>query len=185
VTDHYKNGKKIGAKIKYSIEPTKLGSAGAIKFAIENDVIKKSFINHYPDDMIVNYPNFPTDFVKVSLAAMKAGFECVVLCVPGKNYTFGVVEDDGKKVVDFVEKPFIRKDTNTAIYALSDKTFPFFTDIEPNQDVKIERSVLEQLAAQGKVFKVLMPTEYWIPVNDDLNLNKFVGHVAKKRREQK
>jgi len=181
VTDYYKDGEKIGAEIKYSIEHMKLASGGAIRLAIENRVMTKPFVNHYPDDIIINYPNFAEDFVKVFMAAMKAGYQCVVLCVPGKFYPYGVVIDDGNNVVDFVEKPFIEKDTNTGVFALSEDAFPLLRSLEPNKEIKIERTVLKKIAESGKMFKVILPTEYWIPVNDEPNLNKFVEIVASKK----
>lgn len=180
ITDYYKNGKQLGVEIKYSIERMKLASGGAMKQAIENGVIINSFINHYPDDLIVNYPNFANDFAKVFLAAVQDGYQCAIVCAPGKLYPYGVVEDKDGKVVDFIEKPFIAKDSNTGIFGISIDAFPLFEQIEPNKEVKIERTVLKQIAQNGKMFKVLLPTEYWIPVNDEPNLNKFVEIVKKK-----
>ena len=158
----------------YSVEPKKMGSGGAIKLAIENGTIRTSFINHFPDDQIVGYQNFAEDFVKVFAAAMRAGYHAVVVCVPGTLYAYGEVIDEGGKVVDFVEKPFIPKDSNTGVFALSSEAFGLVKDLDISSGpVKIERTVLGQLARQGKVFKVLLPSEYWIPVNDEPNFRKF------------
>lgn len=158
----------------YSIEPKKMGSGGAIKFAIENGTIRTSFINHFPDDQIVGYPNFAEDFARVFVAAMKAGYHAVVVCVPGTLYPYGEVIDKDGKVVDFVEKPFVPKDSNTGVFALSAEAFHLIKELDASGDpVKIERTVLRTLARQGKVFKVLMPSEYWIPVNDEPNFRKF------------
>lgn len=173
ITDYYKKGEELGIDINYSIEHTKLGSGGATRLAIQNKVIDRSFINHYPDDVIVNYPEFPSDFAKVFFAAMKAGFQCIILCVPGKLYPYGVVQDDGEKVVDFMEKPFIEMDTNTGLYAISEKVFPAILKLEENKEIKIERSVFVDIAHAGKMLKVMLPTEYWIPVNDENNLKKL------------
>ncbi len=180
VMEHYKNGEKLGVNIKYSIEHRNLGSGGAMKQAIDNNVITKSFVNHYPDDVIINYPNFAEDFVKIFLAAIHSGFQCVVLCVPGKLYPYGVVVDKGGKVVDFIEKPFVENDTNTGIFGISKDVFHLIEQLEPNKSLKIERTVLKQVSRNGKMFKVLLPTEYWIPVNDEMNLNKLVEITGEK-----
>jgi len=181
VVDYYKDGRKLGARIRYSVEHGKLGSGGALKFAIDNGVITKPFINHYPDDVIVGYPEFAEDFAAVVLAAFKEGYQCVVLCVPGKNYAYGVVEDKAGRVVDFSEKPFIAMDTNTAIFGLAESAFGLIRAIEPGKEVKVERTVLQQLAREGKMLKVLLPTEMWIPVNDEPNLEKLRETIGKKR----
>jgi hypothetical protein len=47
--------------------------------------------------------------------------------------------------------------------------------------VKIERTALVQLAREGKMLKVLLPTEMWIPVNDEPNLEKLRETVGAKR----
>ncbi len=180
VADHYKDGKQLGAEIKYSVEHTKLASGGAIRLAIETGTITKPFINHYPDDLIVNYPNFADDLAKIFISAMRAGYQCVIVCVPGKLYPYGVIEDKDGKVANFVEKPFIAKDTNTGIFGMSEETFSLVKALEPDKEIKIERTVLKQIAQSGKMLKVLLPTEYWIPVNDVLNLNKFAEIVKKK-----
>jgi len=149
VADYYKDGKQLGAEIKYSVEHMKLSSGGAIRQAIETGAITKSFINHYPDDLIVNYPNFADDLAKIFISAMRAGYQCVIVCVPGKLYPYGVIEDKDGKVADFVEKPFIVKDTNTGIFGMSEEAFSLVKQLEPDKDIKIERTVLKQIAQNG------------------------------------
>lgn len=174
IRDYYKDGKSLGANVKYSAEHGKLGSGGALKLAIENGTITKDFINHFPDDQIIGYDNFAMDFAKVFVAAVKAGYQAVILCVPGKLYPYGEVIDKNGKVTDFIEKPFIWKDTNTGIFGIARQAFGAIKTLPGDQEVKIERTVFKQLAQAGKVFKVLLPSEYWIPVNDEPDLKKFI-----------
>lgn len=170
----YKNGEEFGIKNEYSIEHGKLGSAGALKLAIESGVIKQSFINHYPDDAIVGYKNFPLDFLKICKAAEKQGYQIVVVCVPGTIYPYGEIVDENGRVIDFVEKPFVKKDSSTGLCWVSKEVFPLIRDAGTGKgEVKIERTVLKTVAKNGKMLKVLLPSEYWIPVNDDPNLKKF------------
>jgi len=181
IEDYYKDGSALGVRIRYSVEHDKLGSGGAMKFAIDGGVITKSFISHYPDDVILDYPEFAGDFAAVVMAAFKAGYLCVILCVPGKNYPYGVVEDKDGKVVGFAEKPFIPMDTSTAIFGMSEDAFGMIRAIEAGKEIKIERGVLDRLARDGKMLKVLLPTEMWIPVNDEPNLEKFAEVAAAAR----
>lgn len=172
VMDYY-NSDGFGAEINFSIEYKKLASGGAIRQAIANGVITKSFINHYPDDAIVNYPEFASDFANVVAAAFKEGFQSVVLCAPGKLYPFGVVEDKNGRVSRFVEKPFISMDSNTGIFAIRKDAFPLILALEADTEIKIERTVLSQIAESGKMLKVLIPTEHWLPVNDENHLKRL------------
>jgi NDP-sugar pyrophosphorylase family protein len=187
IMNYYKSGEELGAnvKIEYSIEHMKLGSGGALRLAIENGKITKPFVIHFPDDVIVNYTNFPADFIKIFTAALSHGYHCVVCCVPGKLYPYGVIIDKGGDVVDFVEKPFIRKDTNIGVIGLSRESLATIAQLEPNKEIKIERTMLRQMAKSGHMLKVLLPTEYWIPVNDEPNLNKFVEIVKTSKVKSK
>jgi NDP-sugar pyrophosphorylase family protein len=179
---YYKDGRALGSgtRISYSIEHSKLSSGGALRYAIDNGSITESFINHFPDDIVVNYPKFAEDFSKVVIAAFREGYECVVVCAPGKLYPYGVVEDKDGEVTDFLEKPFIEMDTNTGIFALSKESFPMILGLEKEKDLKIERTVLRDIARSGRMLKVLLPTELWIPINDEPNLNKFAELVGVK-----
>ncbi len=179
IKDYYGDGKKFGVQIKYSIEDKKLGSGGALKLAIEDGVISKEFVNHFPDDEIVGYENFPKDFFKITQAAKSAGFDAIVICVPGTVYPYGEVIDHDGKVVDFVEKPFINKDSNIGIFWLSENVLPMINELESGKEIKIERTILKKIAQSGKMLKVLLPSEMWIPVNDDPNLKKFEEIINK------
>ncbi len=180
IKEYYGDGSKFGANIKYSVEKEKLGSGGALKNAIESGVLADSFINHFPDDEIVGYDNFPSDFYRIVYSAFKAGYWIVILCVPGALYPYGEVVDDGENVIDFVEKPFIKKDSNTGIVAIHKDAFPYILKLESHKEVKMERTFFKELAKKGKMFKVLMPTEMWIPVNDEPTLRKFEEIVQHK-----
>jgi NDP-sugar pyrophosphorylase family protein len=177
----YNDGKKFGANIRYSVEHGKLGSGGAFKLAIENGSIKNSFIYHQPDDVVFGYKNFPIDFFKIFLAALKDGYQMVDLCVPGTLYPFGEVIDENSEVKDFIEKPFVKKDTNVGVVGMSSEAFPLIKELDTNKGpVKIERTVFKTLARSGKMLKVLLPSEYWVAVNDDPSLKKFEEIISKR-----
>jgi len=170
----YGDGKKFNTRNRYSIEHTPLGSGGAVKEAILNGLIENSFIMHYPDDVIVSYENFPRDFFKVFKAAMQRGYQVVVVCVPGVVYPWGEVRDKKGKVVDFVEKPFIKKDSYTGVCGIGSNAFPLIKKIDTTEGkAKIERIQFPIVARNGKMFKMLVPSEYWIPVNDAPSLRRF------------
>ena len=167
-----------GTNIQYFIEHSKLGAGGALKEAILAGLIDRSFILHYPDDQLVDYPDFPTDFAKVAASAMQVGYQVVVLCVPGTLYQWGEIPDENGEVVDFVEKPFISKDSYTGICAVHESAFDLIKSLDSSQPVKLERTVFKELARSGQMFKVLVPAEYWIPVNDTPGLERFQQAVC-------
>ncbi len=173
ITEYYGDGSSFGTKNLYSVETKKAGSGGAIKLAIDNKAINKNFLWHQPDDMIVRYKNFPTDFAKVFLSAVTQGFKIVVLCTPGTLYPYGEVIDTNGKVTEFVEKPFISKDSSVGIWGMSADVFDEVRGLEGDKEIRIESTVFKKTAKDGGMCKILMPNDYWIPVNDDPNLKKF------------
>ena len=52
-------------------------------------------------------------------------------------------------------------------------------ELEPEKEIKIERTILKKIAQSGKMLKVILPSEMWIPVNDDPNLKKFEEIINK------
>ncbi|MFH0889602.1 MAG: sugar phosphate nucleotidyltransferase [Candidatus Aenigmatarchaeota archaeon] len=172
ISEYYGDGSNFGTKNLYSVEPEKLGSGGAIKLALQNKAIGGDFLWHQPDDMIVRYKNFPLDFANVFLSAINQGFKVAILCTPGTVYPYGEIIDENGKVTDFVEKPFISKDSSVGIWGISSEALGEFTSTELKV-FSYESTVFKKLAKSGEMCKILIPNNYWIPVNDDPNLKKF------------
>lgn len=172
IMEYYGDGKRLGVEINYSVETKKVGSGGAFKFAIQNGTIKDSFLYNHPDDMIVHYPNFPSDFFGVFRAAMRAGYKILILCVSGSLYPYGEVVDKDGKVVAYEEKPFIEKDSDTGVWGINKSAFGDILAVR-DEEFSIEKTVFKSVAKEGKMCKVIIPPEYWIPVNDDNSLKKF------------
>ncbi|MBI2857775.1 MAG: hypothetical protein HYX90_01750 [Chloroflexi bacterium] len=174
ITSYYGNGANFGARIKYSVERTRIGTGGSLKEAILAGAIDRSFVAHYPDDLVINYPDFPLDFVRLAAAAMETGYQVIVVCVPGTVYPWGEVKEQGGEVTDFVEKPLVRIDSYTGICAISRAIFPAISQLDTTRGaVKLERSLFKEVARQRRMLKVLLPSEYWLPVNDWLSLRRF------------
>ncbi len=173
ISEYYGNGSKFGTNNLYSVETKKVGSGGAIKLAIKNKVIEDGFIWHQPDDVIVKYKNFPLDFANAFLSAVKQGFKIVILCTPGTLYPYGEIIDENGKVTDFAEKPFIAKDSSVGIWGMSKDLLAEFAFMDSEKEVRVESTVFKKVAKNGGMCKILIPNDYWIPVNDDPNLKKF------------
>jgi NDP-sugar pyrophosphorylase family protein len=174
----YFGSERDGATIEYHVERSRLGTGGALQEAILSGTIEGSFIMHYPDDAVLGYPGFPGDFQKVATAAMAAGHQVVIVCVPGTVYQWGEAPDDGVKVTDFIEKPFVRKDSYTGICAVHHSALDLIRGLDTGSYAKLERTVFKDIARRGKMYKVLIPTEYWFPVNDLPGLKRFEQAVG-------
>ena len=148
---------KFGAKLSYSKEERPLGTAGPIKKAAS--LIGKD------DSFIVLNGDVFTDLNYNELMDAhreNGGVATIALIEVPDTSRYGVVIFDGRKVLDFIEKPQPSEApsnlVNAGIYAFTPKIFDYI-DVSRGRAVSIEKEVFPKLAKEGllygKVFKGL------------------------------
>lgn len=137
IKKHFKDGKKFGVKITYSVEKEKLGTAGAVNNA--KNLIKDDFLL-VNGDVITNFPldGLLNEFHKLGK---------VVITLVRPTTPFGVAEiehtGNGAKIKNFVEKPKINEWINagyTVVPKDSIKIFPKRGDVETDVYPKLSQS---------------------------------------------
>ena len=159
IEEIFGDGRDLGIRIRYLVEPEPLGTAGAIKYAEQ----------YLPDSVVV----FNGDvLVGIDLAAVirlhrERGARATIVLTPVENPTaYGLVETaaDGR-VRRFLEKPTqdeITCDTiNAGIYVLEPDTFD---RIPAGQPWSIERSYFPSLVERGELFMAYVHRGYWIDI---------------------
>ena len=162
IKSHFKDGKKIGVKISYSVEKEKLGTAGAVSNA--KDLITNDFIL-INGDIITNFPI--NELVGVFERKKKA-----ILTLVRPHSTFGVVEiensQDGVKIKNFVEKPRVKEWINagyTVIPRALIKIFPKKGDVETE--------VYPKLVENGEMYAFLLDDKYnWKSIDTHKDLKE-------------
>jgi NDP-sugar pyrophosphorylase family protein len=154
------DGSKFGIRIRYVVEPSPLGTGGAIKFAAGA---------HRGEPIVV----FNGDvFTAVDLPAVLAlhrsrRAKATIVLTPVEDPTaFGLVETDAAgNVRAFLEKPTkdqIRCDTiNAGIYVLEPDTLDRIPD---GKVYSIERGYFPSLVANGETFVAYIYRGYWIDI---------------------
>jgi NDP-sugar pyrophosphorylase family protein len=153
------DGSDIGIRIRYLVEPTPLGTAGAIKFA-----------EPYLDDSVVVFNG--DVLTQVNLAEVLAlhrarKARATIVLTPVENpRAYGLVESDADgNVRRFLEKPDpaqITCDTiNAGIYVLEPSTFE---RIPRDTAWSIERSYFPSLVERGETFVAYVNRGYWIDI---------------------
>lgn len=159
VEEVFGDGSDLGIRIRYLVEPTPLGTAGAVKYA-----------EQYLSDSVVVFNG--DVLTQVNLAEVLAlhrsrrAKATIVLTPVANPRAYGLVETDADgRVQRFLEKPDpdqITCDTiNAGIYVLEPETF----DRIPKETAwSIERSYFPSLVERGETFVAYVYRGYWIDI---------------------
>jgi NDP-sugar pyrophosphorylase family protein len=159
VEDVFGDGRDVGIKIRYVVEPTPLGTAGGVKFAAKG----------VDDTLVVFNGDVLTQVDLAELIALHRGrrARATIVLTPVDNPTaYGLVETDKDgNILRFLEKPKADQITcntiNAGIYVLEPSTF----DRIPNDVAwSIERSFFPSFIERGETFMASIYRDYWIDI---------------------
>jgi mannose-1-phosphate guanylyltransferase len=159
IEEIFGDGSALDIRIRYVVEPSPLGTAGAVKYAGE----------HLTGSVIVFNGDVLTqiDLAAVIRLHRERRARATIVLTPVENPTaYGLVETDAAgNVRRFLEKPRPEEVTtnhiNAGIYVLESDTF----DRIPNAVAwSIERSYFPSLVEQGDAFVAYIYDGYWIDI---------------------
>ena len=161
MVENYLNVKKIGIKIKYSIEKTPLGTGGAIKKA--GKMIKEKSFFVINGDTITNIDLKKLSKKQNSIASIEL------------QTKFGILEISNDKIINFKEKKEI-PDTwmNAGIYHLEKN---ILKDLPDKGD--IEKTVFPDYAKKGKLNIVKFKNVKWYSIDSFKDMEECSLEVEK------
>src|SRR2546425_5682652 len=152
-------GRDSGIAIRFVVEPSPLGTAGAIRYAV--DSLRESVVV-FNGDVLTE-----VDLAAVIALHRERKAKATIVLTPVENPSaYGLVETDGESNIRrFLEKPSpdeITCDTiNAGIYVLEPDTF----DRIPQQTPwSIERSFFPSLIERHETFVAFVYRGYWIDI---------------------
>lgn len=153
------DGREIGVKIRYVVEPTPLGTAGGVRYAAQG-------IN---ETVVVFNGDVLTQVDLGGLIALHRdrGARATIVLTPVDNPTaYGLVETDAaSNIRRFLEKPKPEDVTcntiNAGIYVLEPETFD---RIPKDVTWSIERSFFPSFIERGETFVASISRDYWIDI---------------------
>ena len=160
IEEVFGDGSDLGIHLRYVVEPTPLGTGGAIKFAAGE--ARGEPIVVFNGDVFTS-----VDLPAVLALHRERNARATIVLTPVDNPTaYGLVEtDDQGNVERFVEKPKaeeIRCDTiNAGIYVLEPETLD---RIPKNTVYSIERAYFPSLVAERETFLAYVYRGYWIDI---------------------
>jgi NDP-sugar pyrophosphorylase family protein len=159
IEDVFGDGSDIGLKIRYVVEPSPLGTGGAVRYAGES--LTESVVV-FNGDVLTGI-----DLAAVLRLHRERRAKATIVLTPVPNPTaYGLVETDADgRVRRFLEKPSsdeITGDTiNAGIYVLEPETFD---RIPKDVAWSIERSYFPSLIERGETFVAYTYRGYWIDI---------------------
>lgn len=155
IMDYFKDGKKLGIKLKYAESDMPLGTAGQLKTA--EKFVSERFIAMNGDIItslsIRKLVEFHEKTHGIGTIALKR-FEVAI--------PYGHIEMDSNSTIKkFVEKPTFSFLANAGIYAFEPKIFDY---IPPNKVVSIERETFPNLLKNGEKLHGYFEEAYWSDV---------------------
>ena len=161
MVENYLNVKKLGIKIKYSIEKTPLGTGGAIKKA--GKLIKEKSFFVINGDTITNIDLKKLSKKQNSIASIEL------------QTKFGILETSNDKIINFKEKKEI-PDTwmNAGIYHLEKN---IIKDLPDKGD--IEKTVFPDYAKKGKLNIVKFKNVKWYSIDSFKDMEECSLEVEK------
>ena len=159
IEEVFGDGRDVGIKLRYVVEPTPLGTAGAVRYAAQG----------VHDTLVVFNGDVLTQVDLRGLIDFHRGrgARATIVLTPVDNPTaYGLVETDaGSNILRFLEKPKpeeITCDTiNAGIYVLEPDTFD---RIPPDVAWSIERSFFPSFIERRETFLASIYRDYWIDI---------------------
>ena len=148
----FRNGEKLGMKISYSMEDQVLGTAGPL-----------ALIDHFEDDFIVMNGDTLTTINYKQLFDFHVNNDndlTIAMFKKQVKIDLGVLEVDGDKFVNYVEKPTFCYNVSTGIYVFN-KTIVNL--IEKNKKLDMPELVLRAQHA-GKKIKCFTGDYSWLDI---------------------
>jgi len=159
IQEVFGDGHELGIRISYVVEPSPLGTGGAIKYATGS----------YNDTTVVFNGDVMTqiNLAEVIRLHRERQAKATIVLTPVENPSaYGLVETDADgNVRRFLEKPTpeeITCDTiNAGVYVLEPETFD---RIPKDTAWSIERSFFPSLVERGEAFVAYVSRGYWIDI---------------------
>lgn len=177
------DGSKYGVSITYSHDPQHpVGKGGAVKNALENGSISRDsyLIVHNPDDQILgDTRELLSRVISDHLDFEDAGGLGTVVVVEGAPIAYSGMKVENNRVTDVEMYPFVPIPSHVGMTVFSPAVYRYFDelfDLEKKSDFE---GVLLPLLSKNNVLNAsLIPTDAWIPVNDEKGLKKLVERLS-------
>ncbi len=169
IQEHFGDGSSQGISIRYLLEKEPMGTAGALRMLNEQGMLpEKPFFYCNGDEL----KDIPLDRLEAFHKDSNAKATIALTAVEDTSQ-FGVVRLDGKRILEFVEKPAPgtepSKLINSGLYMLH----PGVARMVPAGKVSIERDIFPSVASESALYGFPFDGQ-WFPTDDFSRLERAI-----------
>ena len=162
IESYFGDGTAFGVSMKYVVEDTPLGTAGAVKLA-------EDMLSDEPFLIISGDALTDLDLTAFTEEHKRTGAQATIALQRVSNpLEFGVViTDENRRITRFLEKPSwgeIFSDTiNTGIYVLDPSVFAY---MERGKNYDFSRDLFPRMLYEGKLVQGFVTEDYWTDIGN-------------------
>jgi len=166
IEEYFQDGARWGVRMAYSLEREPLGRGGAIKLAYRLVPKPEPFVIATNGDNVNTQPLTPMVRQHQRTGAM------ATLLLTQLRSPYGIVQQRGKRIVGFREKPLLPHWLSAGVYVLSREFFDRLPDTGDHEDV-----LFPQLAAEGRLFG-FRSRAYWKAIDTVKDLSEAAEQLS-------
>jgi mannose-1-phosphate guanylyltransferase len=166
IEDYFADGSRWGVRMAYSLEKEPLGRGGALKLAYRGVPPSEPLVIATNGDNVNTQPLAPMIRQHQRTGAM------ATLLLTQLRSPYGIVQQKGKQIVGFREKPLLPHWLSAGVYVLQRE---FFADLPEVGDH--EEELFPRLAAEGRLYGFRSRT-YWKAIDTVKDLNEAAEQLA-------
>jgi NDP-sugar pyrophosphorylase family protein len=166
IEEYFEDGSRWDVRMRYSVEDQPLGRGGALKLAFQNVPQSEPFV------IATNGDNVNTQPLAPMVRQHKRTGAVATLLLTQLRSPFGIVQQRGKRIVGFREKPLLPNWLSAGVYVLSSEFFADLPDVGDHED-----ELFPRLAAEGRLYGFRSRT-YWKAIDTVKDLNEAAAQLS-------
>jgi len=166
IDEYFADGSRWGVRMRYSVEDEPLGRGGALKLSYQQVPADEPFVIATNGDNVHTQPLAP-----MIRQHQRAGAIATLLLTQLRS-PYGIVQQRGKRIVGFREKPLLPHWLSAGAYVLDRAFFADLPDAGDHEDALFPR-----LAAEGRLYG-FRSHAYWKAIDTVKDLNEAAEQLA-------
>ena len=166
IEQYVQDGSRWGVHVHYSVEREPLGRGGAFKLAYQQVPASEPYVIATNGDNVNTQPLAP-----MIRQHQRTGAAATLLLTQLRS-PYGIVQQRGKQIVGFREKPLLPHWLSAGVYVLSPEFFAGLPDVGDHED-----ELFPRLAAEGRLYG-FRSRSYWKAIDTVKDLNEAAEQLA-------
>ncbi len=166
IEEYFQDGSRWGVRMRYSVEDEPLGRGGALKLGYRHVPASEAYVIATNGDNVNAQPLVP-----MIRQHQRTGAVATLLLTQLRS-PYGIVQQRGKRVVGFREKPLLPHWLSAGVYVLSREFFVDLPDVGDHED-----ELFPRLAAEGRLFG-FRSHAYWKAIDTVKDLNEAAAQLS-------